>query len=406
MPKRKFAEMRAKNRPFGVALNLDSVKCKYGLGSKSHHVENYIQYFEQGQPIFQKPDDVLVVEKTDGMFATIQGKSKRVHISTLHTNHTISLYGLAHSIKTVLTRMPPVRLQAAKSSVFKNVDMRLSQTQVGHTEVHLNAQHLGKTVVLKTTTRPLTQLKYILEAVIHYYLVSRCPQYFPELYFIGFDATTTGKLIMCSEQLGTGSVTSFMRQTTTDDKAVLQMVQDVCQALLEIQKVIKFTHRDCHISNIYYDQPTQTVKLIDFDWSSVEQEGRKISVPRHLYDTTRPQYCDNQSVDCCIFLRTLGPTLATRAPWFMDNIYTPLMLRYEKESKKLLQKWSTTETAAMQLYKMSTSDQTMRGHYSHSHGLKHRPQIFDYLMAYYEWPSLTPQAILDFIHKSNTDFNT
>ena len=208
---------------------------------------------------------------------------------------------------------------------------------------------------------------------------------------------TNKQLVVCSEQLTSISVTSFMRMNTTMDKDVTQLVVDVCQALLNIHKKIHFTHRDCHISNIYYESTTNTVKFIDFDWSCLQYQGRNISVPRHLYDTTRAQYCSNKSVDCCIFLRTLGPTLA-QVPLFMDKIYRPLMQRYEQESKQMLKRWSVNDTAAMQLYKMSTCNQKIRGHYSHSHGLNHRPKIFDYLMGYYEWPSMTPQAIIQFIN--------
>lgn len=400
MSKRKFSSISC--HPFGFDINLANIKVHSKLGPKAHHIENYIEAFEHGRPIFQHPHDVMVVEKKEGMFATIQGKLERTHISTLHTSHTVSLYGLAHYIKTALQKLPHVLLQNKNSSTFKTIDMRQSRQNRGHPDVILNATHMDKLVVLKTTTNPQLQLKYIIEAVIHYQLRSRCPEYFPELHFIGF-AKSKGKtqLIVCSEQLKTVSVTSFMHMATTDDKAVLQMVKDVCQALVEIQKKIKFTHRDCHISNIYYDQQHNSVKLIDFDWSCVQQQGRNISVPRYLYDTTRTQYCSNKSVDCCIFLRTLGPMLE-KAPLFMEQIYTPLMLRYEKESKELLKKWAITETAAMQLYKLSTDDQTMRGHYSHSHGLNYNPKIFDYIMAYYEWKSMTPQAILDFIHKQVT----
>tara|TARA_B110000977_G_scaffold8842_1_gene11704 strand:+ start:7981 stop:9180 length:1200 start_codon:yes stop_codon:yes gene_type:complete len=394
MPKRKFSD---ESSPFGFDVKkcIKHVKVQSVLGAKAHHVENYIQCFHQGLPVFENPHDVMVVEKTNGMFATIRGKTEQTHISTLHTNHTVSLYAFAHCIKTFLEQLPVVLLQHDASHAFKTVDMRNSVQHKGHAGVVLNARHLSNRVVLKMTTKPMTQLRYIIEAVIHHCLRSQCPQYFPKLYFIGM--ATNNQLVVCSEQLTSISVTSFMRMNTTKDKEVTQMVIDVCQALLNIHKKVNFTHRDCHISNIYYESATNTVKLIDFDWSCLQYQGRNISVPRHLYDTTRAQYCSNKSVDCCIFLRTLGHTLA-QVPRFMDKIYRPLMQRYEQESKKMLKKWAVKDTAAMQLYKMSTCNQKIRGHYSHSHGLNHRPKTFDYLMGYYEWSSMTPQSVLQFIN--------
>jgi serine/threonine protein kinase len=397
-----FSDIDSSPQAFGFSVRqfLKHVQIKSELGPTSHHVENYIQYFQHGLPVFENKHDVMVVEKTNGMFATIRGKSDRIHISALHTKHTVSLYNVAHCIKTVLEQMPDVLLRQTDAHSFKTVSVNKSFKHRGHSGVILNARHMGKRVVLKTTTKPMTQLRYIIEAVIHYCLMSQCPQYFPKLHFIGMTADKT--LVVCSEQLDSISITSFMRLDTTRDKEVTNMVKDVCQALVNVQSRVRFTHRDCHTSNIYYDSVTNAVKFIDFDWSCLQYQGRNISVPRHLYDTTRAQYCSNNSVDCCIFLRTLGPALK-HAPLFRDKIYKPLMLRYEQESRQMLKKWSTTDTAAMQLYKMSTCNLKMRGHYSHSHGLNHKPRVFDYLMGYYEWSSMTPQAILDFI---NTVQNT
>ena len=73
------------------------------------------------------------------------------------------------------------------------------------------------------------------------------------------------------------------------------------------------------------------------------------------------------------------------------------MMRYEEETKHFLKQNSSTDTAALQLYKMSTSNQSVSGEYSHEHGLKHHPKIFDYRMAYYEWSSMTPTAIIEFM---------
>lgn len=392
MSKRKASEISSygfdESFGFDAGKFLVSVKNPTNIGSKSHHLQNHIKYFEHGLPIFQHPHDILTIEKTDGMFATIQ--QERIQIASLHTSHTVSLYAMAHYIHTMLQTMSTVVLHDHPSTAFKTIDMRGSTQQQGH--VILNAKHQGRAVVLKTATDVPTQLKYIIEAVIHHTISSQCPDYFPTFHFIGF--TSTRQLVLCSEQLPTMSVASFMRQLTTTEADVWRLVYAVCHSLLRIQQKVDFTHRDCHISNIFYGHGQ--VKFIDFDWSCVQQGCRKISVPQYLYDTTRPQYCCNKSVDCCIFLRTLGPALK-KMPLFRDKIYTPLMMRYEEETKHFLKQNSSTDTAALQLYKMSTSNQSVSGEYSHEHGLKHHPKIFDYRMAYYEWSSMTPTAIIEFM---------
>jgi hypothetical protein len=390
MTKRRRSES---HDPFGVDIgkHLMTVKQEFAVGTKSHHLQNYIESFQQGLPVFQHSRDILSIENIVGIFATLTGKKERMPVAALHTNHTVSLYAMAHRIKAALHTLSTVVLQDDKSNTFKTVMIRNSRQHRSHPEVVLGAVHQGQPVVLKSTIEPQKQLKYILEAVIHYYIAAKCPQFFPKLHFIGF--TQDDSLVLCSEQLSSISVTSFMRRRELTDHDVWKMLRDVCQALVEIQQKIKFTHRFCHISNVYYGD---SVHFIDFDWSCLQQRGRKISVPQYLYDTTRTQYCHNKSVDCCVFLRTLGPA-ANKFTVFMNKVYTPLMLRYEEQSKQFMRKESIHDSAALQLYKMSTCNKTMRGHYSHSHGLNRHPLVFEYMMGTYEWSSMTPQAILHFL---------
>lgn len=388
------------NDPFGFDLGpfLSPIKKECGLGAITHHIDNCITFFKKGQPVFEHPKKCFTVAKTDGLMATLKGQDHRKLVSEFHTSHTVSLFAMAHQIKTRLLKADDVHLHETRTSEFKHVDMRHSQHQLRHSKtdiIWLNATHMSKSVVLKTTTDPLTMLRYILEAVIHHRLAAVCPECFPTLYFVGFEKRR--RLVVCSEQLPTVSVTSFVRElAVNEDRAVWYMARQVCRTVLKVQNQLHFTHRDCHTSNVYYDKQTRTVQFIDFDWSSLQWGKTKISVPQYLYDTTRPTYCRNKSVDMCIFWRTLGPVLDS-APRFRNRIYKPLMKRYEKESRQFLRTQSAIDTAAMHLYKTSSSDKSMRGHYAHRFGLKKYPINFEYKMAYYEWACMTPKSIIQFM---------
>ena len=212
---------------------------------------------------------------------------------------------------------------------------------------------------------------------------------------MGFSADN--RLVIASEQLCTPSVTTFLSTIQNrSDRIVWHMVRNVCLAIRRMQRSAAFTHRDCHISNVYYNDRRKLVKFIDYDWSSIRVRGQKISVPRHLFDTTRPEYTHNRSVDCCVFFRTLGPALG-RAEQFKNMVWRPLMDRYERESQAFLFRKSATDTAALQLYKMSTADGRLRGKYGHKYGVANKKVEFEYLMGYYTYTCMTPESILKFL---------
>ena len=64
----------------------------------------------------------------------------------------------------------------------------------------------------------------------------------------------------------------------------------------------------------------------------------------------------------------------------------------------LLQK-SATETAALQLYKMSTSNGKVRGKYAHKYGVAKMKVDFEYMMGHYTYPCMTPESILNFLEE-------
>ena len=385
--------------PFGFDLDvyLRIIKNDYKLGRRTHHISNSIVGFENGQPVFKENSQSLSVVSTLGIYAYFDNCGKKL-ISELHTNHTVSLYAVATQIRKRLMTMESVHLRDSESYEFKYVDMRQARHQKRHSETNIvwvNARHLSQNVVLKTTTDHYTQLKYILDAVIHYHVFRICPKYLPKIHFVAFAAG--GRLVVCSEQLTSIPVNKIIRSITNDTNRVIRdLVHDVCIMLKNMQEKARFTHRDCHVANVYYDIENRKVKLIDFDWSCVRLKYGYLSVPRYLYDTTRETYCHNQSIDMCIFLRTLGPILPDE---FYYNVYQPLMERYEKQCAQILREKSKLENAAMQLYKMSSDDKTMKGNYSHKIGLERFPKIFEYAMGYYQWECMTPDAVLQFISK-------
>jgi hypothetical protein len=397
--------------PFGFVLDeyLSQIVSEYNLGSISHHITNYIERFVREldrdkrpvyNPVFRHPHKKWTVADVSGIYASFEGEPKRIYISGMHTPHTVSLYSVAHRIRDKLREQSMVVIQQEISNRFKHVDISNAKSQHRHSsknKLWLSANHFGRQVVLKTTTDPAMQLTYILEAVIHFLASQRCPTYIPPLHFIGFAAED--RLVVCSEQLQIPSVTGFIHTLRhhNPDKMVWFMVRAVCMSLRWLQRTAQFTHRDCHINNIYYDMRENRVQFIDFDWSCIRWSNKIISVPRHLYDTTRTQYGYNRSVDCCVFLRTLGPALKGKVPTFLKEIYDPLMQRYEDECRDVLKEKARSDTAAMQIFKMSTKDGTLRGVYEHRYGIEKYKNKFEYHMGYYTWTSMTPEAILDFL---------
>lgn len=397
--------------PFGFVLDdyLQHIATNYGLGLISHHITNYIKRFDGAMdqehrlvyyPVFKHPHKKWTVADVSGIYARFKGEPNRIYISGMHTPHTVSLYRVAHQIRDQLRCQPMVVIQQAVSSRFKHVDISHAKSQHRHSsknKLWLSATHFGQEVVLKTTTDPAMQLTYIIEAIIHFLASQRCPTYIPPLHFIGFAADN--RLVVCSQQLQIPSVTAFIHtlRHPRPDEMVWLMVRAVCMSLRRLQLTAQFTHRDCHINNIYYNMRGSRVKFIDFDWSCIRWRNKIISVPRHLYDTTRPQYGYNRSVDCCVFLRTLGPALRGKVPTFLKKIYDPLMQRYEDECRTVLKQKARSDTAAMQIYRMSTKGGKLTGAYEHRYGLAKYQNKFEYHMGYYTWPSMTPQAILNFL---------
>lgn len=396
--------------PFGFPLRsfLDNICAPTSLGKTSHNIQNYITRFEHGQPVFHIPEHVYTVQHVDGMYAKLAGRKEPRMISKLHTSYTVRLYHEAHAILTLLRRQQRVQLVHANTDKFKVVDIRTAaynRRQHVKNVVYLNALHMNQPVVLKTTSDPHTMLKYVLEAVIHYSLKQRAPGCVPKLHFVGM--TDSRRLVVCSEQLRVPSVCTWANslQRPDNSRALYFMLKNVCNAFSVIQRHARFTHRDAHTSNVYYNEKTRQVQFIDFDWSCIWSGRQIVSVPRFLYDTTRAAYGRNRSVDVCIFMRCLGNQIK-QAPAFVNRIWLPLMRRYEKESGELLLKKAagyegvSGEIAAMQLYKMCVHKEK-RSKYSHKNGYRKYGKEFDYIMGYYEWPCMTPQSVLEFLKEND-----
>ena len=409
-PRKAFRRVANRPNPFGFALRpyLDHICAPTGLGKTSHNIQNYISGFERGQPVFHVPEHVYRVQRVDGMYAHLVGRKEPRMVSKLHTSYTVRLYHEAHAILMRLRTQQSVQLVHVKADDFKVVDIRnadFNRRQHVKNVVYLNARHMGQLVVLKTTSDPHTMLKYVLEAVIHFSLKQRAPGCVPALHFVGM--VDDKRLVVCSEQLQIPSVCTWASklQRSDNSRALYFMLKNVCNALSVIQRRARFTHRDAHTSNVYYNEQTRQIQFIDFDWSCIWSGRQVVAVPRFLYDTTRAAYGRNRSVDMCIFMRCLGNQIK-RAPSFVNRIWLPLMRRYEKESgERLLKKAAgyegvSGEVAAIQLYKMGVH--TAKGEpskYSHKTGYRKYGQEFDYIMGYYEWPCMTPHAILLFLRE-------
>lgn len=75
------------------------------------------------------------------------------------------------------------------------------------------------------------------------------------------------------------------------------------------------------------------------------------------------------------------------------------MQRYEDECRDVLKEKARSDTAAMQIYKMSTKDGTLRGVYEHRYGIEKYKNKFEYHMGYYTWTSMTPEDILKLLEE-------
>jgi len=380
---------------------------------------------------------VYSVQQVNGLYAHIRGK--RVFISDYHTTHTVSLYAMAHSILSALA--PDVHINSTPSTSYRCIDISnatIKKRKNG--QIYMNALHMGRLVFLKTTSDPVVKLKYIIEAIIHHLLKNDSPGCVPILEFIG--KTSDDTLVLCSEQLIIPSISTWVQTLQSRNKStrLRRMLLRVCRAFIIVQRDAHFTHRDCHTGNVYYDETKQKIQLIDFDWSCIHWRSSIISVPRFLYDTTRDTYGNNYSVDMCIFMRNLGK-IVRGAPEFMELVWKPIMRRYEDETKNMIEKFRTEINAindtirnnetllvqypenslqyrsqikhwgeiksreehhlvcAMQLYKLSTKDGSVKGEYAHKYGIERSKANFDYRMGYFEWDTMTPRAIELYISK-------
>jgi len=409
MHRRPFKRRRTTSQelPFGFDIRpyYEHISHSYGFPEFSHQLSNYIMSFDgKGAPTWRHPDKVWKTEAINGIYAKFEGVDKNIFISGMHTSHTESLYMMAHELRKAIRRQQEVSfIKVTTAKKFKDVDISRALKQQRHKEtnvLYLGALHMGDVVVLKTTTDPAMQLKYILDAVIHSHVCNTSPHSVAKLHFVAFHGES---LIVCSGQMiEEKSIFSFMntlKQRYLPDILAFKMVQSFCQAIGTLQQQSGFTHRDCHTSNVYYDSRQQQTKFIDFDWSCVQIDHNIISVPRYLYDTTRPQYGSNNSVDCCVFFRTLGFSLQ-HVPIFKERIYDPLMRRYEVDSREMLKRKMTKDAAALQLYKMSTDNGKPTGDYAHENGIARYKRNFDYMMGYYTYTSMTPEFISQFLRNN------
>tara|TARA_B110000008_G_C16978824_1_gene567424 strand:+ start:7049 stop:8458 length:1410 start_codon:yes stop_codon:yes gene_type:complete len=434
------------HRPFGFDYTpyVNHIANPVPLGHTSHLLSNPIVGFLKNDPCFFKPEKVFRIENISGMFANVRGTSKRFLKSVFHTPHTVSAYKMAHDLLKIIHKKPRITLVRGPAKNEMEVDVReCMKTGRNHAgdQVWLNAMHQGRRVVLKTSTKLTSILRYLIEAVIHDQLMRRTPSYVPALKLVAFAKVKKGEddlFVICSEQLRRPSVYAWIRTLPSYHHKknlnikLWHMVRNVCLCMRNLQRHAQFTHRDCHSSNVYYDDSSRSsVKFIDYDWSSIIINGHKLSVPRELYDTARHAYARNKSVDMCVFLRTIGPALIAppalakkihsgqanakesvefhkwmdfeaRTSKFYKFVYNPLMERYERESERFL-KANVADKAAMQLLKLNMGP---KGTFGHFHGVKNLTKVkkdggiaFDYRMGYFEWRCMTPESILSHLEE-------
>ena len=383
------------------------------LPSEIFSLSQTIVGFRLNRPVYENCDEKKSTIGHSGLYMPITSEFWPICLSQFHTPHTESLFELAHLLLIRLWSQPKVLLQSSDHEInnFKTVYIGKSSSPGGKTAVLMDCQHMGEVVVVKRARDRTEQLRMALEALIHLQIGHSHPKLVPKLHFIGFTPGRT--LVLCSQQLKSLSVYTFMVKRVTignyqhkQSQMLQTMATKVCAAFIKVQKA-KFTHRDCHTSNVYYNCETNAVTFIDFDWSAIVHSGQILSVPRYLYDTTRDCYGSNKSVDCCIFFRSLvdsmlGIRKLTRLPFFKVTL-AAIMTNYQDECSQMLNKEYTDEKnkmAAIQLYQMSTQDETIQGKYKHRFGIQRLNDDkveFEYRMGYFEWKSMRPENIMQFL---------
>jgi tRNA A-37 threonylcarbamoyl transferase component Bud32 len=418
---------------FDVSENLSIVSTERGILSNTSSLLNTIMGSDCSRPNYKHPFCLFQTDGYKGMYMPIQmldnsdssaKEDTPMLIGEFHTIHTQSLFCLANRLLERIPCQPQVKFRGAERSAKKN-GQEIFQFKTVYTEraltpggesvdavqssVLTNCQHMGANVVLKKAKSIRDQQRTVLEALIHLYVEQKHPGFVPKLHFIAF--TAENALVVCSEQVSSPSVYDFVTKMLPEteqskNRALQTMVSSVCRALVTVQKS-NFTHRDLHTSNVFYDHHNDKITLIDFDWSCISIAGKNVSVPRFLYDTTRKSYGCNKSVDMCIFIRNLVKVIMTngdlrRLSFFKTTLLT-IMKNYQSECKLMLCRKFASEKekdAAFQLYRSSTYDATVHTEYKHRYALQRLGDDaveFEYRQGYFEWKSMVPENIKNFI---------
>ena len=410
---------------FDVSDHLRLISGDMTLPHDVHSLMDTIETFDGAKPIYKHPFCLYSTTGNKGMYMptqTVSSNDESPHdvtpmavsqttlISDFHNTHTESLLCMADEILSKLRMETSANYQndGMEVSQFKTVYTGNSTTSPGgQSAVLTNCKHMGRNVIVKRAISKKDQLRTVLEAVVHLYVEHKHPEFVPKLHFIAFDSDNN--LVMCSEQVESTSIHHYIMKTLPreqDQSAALKsMLIGVCTALETVQRS-EFTHRDLHTSNIFWDPKTKKVTFIDFDWSCIVVRGKKISIPRFLYDTTRKSYGCNKSVDLCIFMRNLVTTIANQAALrkiiLFGNEVKKIMVNYQAECKQMLCRDFDNDQerhAAFQLYKSCTEDGTIYSEYKHRFGIQRLTDSieFEYRQGYFQWKSMTPSNVKFFL---------
>jgi len=409
---------------FDVSDSLHLISDDTTLPPAVHSLMDTIKTFDDSKPIYKHPFCLYSTTGTKGMYmgtqtvsndesphgVTPMAVSQTTLVSDFHNTHTESLLCMADELLSKLRMEPSANYQnnGIEISEFKTVYTGNSTTSPGgQSSVLTNCKHMGANVIVKRAISKKDQLRTVLEAVVHLYVEHKHPEFVPKLHFIAFDSDNN--LVVCSEQVECTSIHHYIMKTLPreqDQSAALKsMLIGVCTALETVQRS-GFTHRDLHTSNIFWDPKTKRVTFIDFDWSCIVVSGKKISIPRFLYDTTRKSYGCNKSVDLCIFMRNVVTTIANQAALRKINLFgnevKKIMVNYQAECKQMLCRDFDNDQekhAAFQLYRSCTEDGTIYSEYKHRFGIQRLTDSieFEYRQGYFEWKSMTPSNVKFFL---------
>ena len=350
------------------------------------------------------------------------GKAYDMLSSEFYTDHDMAMKKQFQELHEAVLLQEPLKLvtETPQHRLEILVPPRRASTSSANAAVVMNARtHDRKLVVIKSAQKAEDDWKMLMEAYMHLALQTQMEHLghrgvVPELLLVR--RTTHNRICIVMEQIEHTTCFDWMvkecklmlkRETKKwivrdIQKRVEKMVLRVMDTLKIMQSDwdnFRFMHRDLHTANIFYDERSERVVMMDFDFSSLKMGDLYLQIPKALYTrTSEDRMCNSRSTDACIFLRNVMACLKSmdasgtgkslmivrNIQWYLDQ--------YNHESKRIiLRGCQQKDSQSMNAYnKISKNDEFCHEAFIKSAGNNH---AVDYILGFQEYPSVTPEQI-------------